>query len=124
MRNLILLFGVLFLTLACTKDDVCKTAKTASVFISNEVAVQLSCKNAGAIQEDINAILVKVNICKAPETGVSALGPIGDLICKPVIDALVAGLVTQIPAKYECSGSGTITDDLKAKLVAACAKAI
>lgn len=125
LLSTIVAFAIGFCVVACTKDEVCDKAKSASVLIAGALADQLSCKNAAAIQQDLEAALVKVNICKPPaEVGTSALGPIGDVICKPVVDALVAGLVTQIPAKYECSGDGKITDDIKAKLVAVCLKAI
>lgn len=122
--SLVLALTLVFAT-ACTKDQICDKAKSAAVLVAGEVATQLSCKNASAIQADMEALLVKAKLCEAAAApSISALGPIGDIICKPVIDALVAGLVTQIPAKYECSGDGKLTDELKAKLVAACAKAI
>jgi len=122
--TILMAFAIGFAVVSCTKDEVCDAGKTAGKLLAAQVAVQLDCKNVAAIEEDILVILQKTNICEKPPTTVTALGPIGDVICKPIVDALVAGLLTQVPTKYECSGSGKITDEIKAKLVAACAKAI
>lgn len=124
------LLACCFLFVGCTKQDakvvLCDTGKTAAGFVSTTIAVQLDCKNQDAIRADVEAKLVDLKICEAPKpeaNKIGALSVVGDAICKPVIDGLVAGLLTQIPSKWECSG-GKVTDDLKLKLYAACSKAL
>lgn len=132
MRHILgFLFVCCFALVGCTKDEakvvLCDTGKTAAGFVSTTIAVQLECKNQDAIRADVEAKLVDLKICEAPkpapEGKVGIQSAIGDVICKPVIDGLVAGLLTQIPSKWECSG-GKVTDDLKLKLLAACSKAL
>lgn len=130
MRLVAILTVCLFTFVGCTKqqakDVLCDTGKTASGLLSAQIAVQLDCKNVDAIRADIEKQLVSLKICEAPKPAanlMSAKSAIGEAICKPVIDALAAGALTQIPAGWECKG-GQVTDDLKLKLYAACTKAL
>ncbi len=131
MRNLLVLLALAFVVTSCTKTEVkekiCDAGKKAATLLTAEVAVDLDCADTAAIQADIEKKLVDLKVCLAPAptptVAVKALSPIGDIICKPVVDALVASLVVQIPATWQCKG-GKVSDDLKAKLLAQCSKAL
>lgn len=131
MRNLLVIFALVFAVVGCTKEEakvvLCETGKTAASLLSAQVAVQLECKNIDAIKADIEKKLVDLKVCEAPApapTGaLSTKSVIGDALCKPVVEGLIAGLLTQVPAAWECTG-GKLTDDAKLKLFEACAKAL
>lgn len=110
---------VLALGLAgCTKGSVgCKAADRASDIIAKEVGYQLECENSAAIKLFIDKKLAEAKVCQA-----GAIGIIGDLICPPIVDGVVAGVVTQIPSDWKCKG-GLIKDSLKGQLLLACKKA-
>jgi len=113
----------------CTKKTqpvVCSAAKSVSSLVASQIVTQLSCKNLDAVKADLDAQLEKLNICEKAESArsaISAQSAIGDLVCKPVVDALVAGALAQVPAAWECSG-GKVTEDVKASILAACTKAL
>ena len=112
------MFGVTGCSKDEIKDKLCDAGKTAAVVVSSQVASQLSCSNPAAIQADIEQKLIDLKVCSAP----SSQGLLGAAICPPVVDGLVSGLLTQIPASWGCSG-GELSDSLRQKLVDACSAA-
>ena len=133
MRNLLVILAFVFATVGCTKEEakevLCDTGKTAAGILSAQVAVQLECKNVDAIRADIEKKLIDLKMCAAPAPAPEPAGlfaaksAIGDALCKPIVEGLVAGLLTQVPAAWECSG-GKLTEDAKLKLIEACSKAL
>lgn len=124
MKILFLITFFIFGLVGCSKSTVCDAGKVASGLVAVQVAANLDCKQIDLVKADIEKKLVDLKICEAPTptTTVMAVNAIGDAICKPVIDGLVAGLLTQVPQAWECSG-GKITDEIKIKLMLACGKA-
>lgn len=127
-------FLFLFATLGCTKEAakevLCDTGKTASALLSAQVAMQLDCKNVDAIRADIEKKLVDLKVCEAPKPmptlapgALTAMSAVGDVVCKPIVEAIFAGMLTQVPVGWGCSG-GKLADDAKLKLLAACSKAL
>lgn len=119
----VLLFLVFAFTLVvgCTKTQKCDLGESAASLVAAQIATTLECKNLSAVKTDVEKKLVDLKICEKKEQ--AAKSAIGDLICKPVIDGMVSGLVGQIPKTWECTG-GQISEDLKTKLVEACNKAL
>jgi len=126
MRFLMMFVLALAFT-GCTKTQTCDLGKTATSLVAAQISTSLECKNLDAVKADIEKKLVDLKICEAkPEATaqtMAAKSAIGDVICKPVIDGLTAGLIGQIPKAWECSG-GSVTEDLKLKLLEACNKAL
>jgi hypothetical protein len=120
--KVLLLIAITFGMIGCTKDKakdvLCSTGKAAASLIAAQVAVQLDCKNVGAIQTELESKLVDLKICSP-----TPAGAVGEVVCKPIIDALLAGVLTQVPASWECSG-GQLGEDAKAKLLESCLKAL
>ncbi len=121
-------FMVLFSIAGCTKDEVksqaCETAKVASTIVAAQVALELSCKNVGAIVADMEKSLVEAKVCeKSEEAKLAARSAIGEVVCAPMVDVLFAGVLAKIPSSWECTG-GSLAAEAKAKLLAACSKAI
>lgn len=128
MKQVFIALAFLFTMTACTKEEVkekiCDTGKKAATLLTAEIAVSLDCANTAAIQVDIEKKLVDLKVCAAPTTdAVKPMGAIGDVVCKPIVDAIVAGLLTQVPSSWECKG-GKVSEDLKTKLLAQCSKVL
>lgn len=116
---------------ACKWNDVketvgCAAQNTVKTAVATVVAQELTCKNTAAIEADIEAQLAKTKICKQEEinTGVSAAAIdsksiVGDLICTPVVDGLLAQVANTIPATWECDPSAKV-EPIKAKLIEKC----
>lgn len=122
MKKLILL--ALVLTASCSKDSLCDTGKVVSGVVAAQVGSQLSCSNIDAVKADIDKQLIKLNVCEEkPVAAVATKGAVGDVICKPLIDALFGAGISQIPSEWGCTG-GPLADEAKAKLVEACTNAI
>lgn len=116
----------LFGMIGCTKSTaICDLGKTASSLMTKQIVTQFGCSNEAAINADMEKSLVEFKVCEAKkatsDVGMMAI-KIGDVICKPVVDALAGSMIGQIPPAWGCKG-GPITDDAKAKLLAACSKA-
>lgn len=125
-----LLMTVLFtmIFMACTKTQVCDSAKTVAGVVASQAAVQLDCKNVDVIRADIDKKLVDLKICELTATPpvagtISVKSAIGDVVCKPLVEGLVGGALTQVPATWGCAG-GPVTDVVKTKLIEACQKAL
>jgi hypothetical protein len=129
------IFVGLFLGLVgCTKSNPVGCAIQDSVvsLVSSGIVTQLACKNLDAVKASIQAEVEKAKLCvqpaPAPALATAAKdpnlkGPIGNVICGPVIDALTGGILAQIPSAWSCTG-GVPADQLKAFLLAQCQKAI
>lgn len=131
----LVLFGFLsaFLTTGCTKSNpvVCDVSKSVSSLVAAQISSQLTCKNLDAVKASLDKQLEAIKVCEKAEAAaqpapgtVSTQGVVGNAICGPVIEAVVALGASQLPAEWQCSGSGPITDSLKLQLIAACQKAI
>jgi len=113
----------------CTKKTqpvVCSAAKSVSSLVASQIVTQLSCKNLDAVKADLDKQLENLNICEKAESARAALtaqGALGAIVCAPVVEALAAGALSQIPATWECGG-GKVTEDIKASILAACIKAL
>ncbi len=122
MRLLAMLLLV-FTFIGCTSKSTCDFGKSVTGLVAAQLTTTLACKNLDAVKADIDKRLVDLKICeKAPST-MQVKSAVGDVICKPLIDGLIGGLVGQIPSAWECTG-GQVGEDLKAKLVEACSKAL
>lgn len=114
---------------ACSffKSTECTIATNIAKPLAAAVASSLSCTGTDAINADVTAELAKLNLCAAAAPAATAKLKIKTEavvdICGPIVDGLVSGLLTQVPAKYGCTG-GAVTADVKAKLVAACNTAL
>lgn len=143
-----LVFVPLLAMLGCTKsadpakDPVnqvaCALEGAAVSLVSGAVVTQLACKNLDAVKAGVGAIVAKSNICKPPATpspapaaaaavsvkgSVAVNSAVGNILCAPIVEALMAGALTQIPADWQCSG-GVPADKLKAAVLAACLKSL
>lgn len=114
--------------MGCSKTQVCNTGTSGAGLISAAIISNLNCGAPDVVTADVLAA-VSAKLCApapaaAPATGaIQAQSVVGDAVCGPVITGLVGGLLTKIPATWKCTG-GTVTDDLKAKLTAACSSAL
>lgn len=131
MRHILLLLSV-FLFIGCTKTDLCETGKAAAGLLAAQISVQLECKNVDAVKADVEKKLIELKVCEAPPAPapvvepaglVKPLSAVGDVVCTSVITGLTSGLLTQIPSAWGCTG-GKLTDEIKAKLLEACSKAL
>lgn len=102
----------------CTKtpEPVCTVAKTISSHVASEIATQLSCSNVDAIKATLDQKLVDLKVC-----GLAAESIIGEVICPPLIEALLTGALANVPAAWGCSG-GPAKEGLKDLLLVACKK--
>lgn len=136
MKFAMVLVVALFIT-GCTKEKVKEVGNTIACTIQESVVVattaavvtELSCSNSAAIKTYLTAQADKLKICKKEEEtpvtamGVTAKSAIGDLICAPMVETLAVGALATIPAEWGCTG-GQMTAEVKAKLLAACQKAL
>lgn len=132
MKQITFLVLLAFTLVGCTKEEVkdklCDAGKTAAGIVAAQVSVELDCKNVDAVRADIEKKLLESKICEKkaePVEGaqlMKAASVVGDAICTPVVDGLLAGLLTQVPAAWECSG-GKVAEDVRLKLIASCSKA-
>lgn len=127
MKMITFLFVCVFALVGCTKQDakevLCDSGKTASGLLASQIAVQLECKNVDAIRADLDLKLIDLKVCEPAPVTIQAQGALGDAVCTQLVGALTSGLLVQIPAKWECTG-GAVTEDIKAKLIASCSKAL
>lgn len=128
--KLILATVVLFAFTGCKTEPVgCTLEKSATSLLAATITTQLSCKNLDAVKTDVQAQLVKLNLCvqptptATPAAGITTQGALGDLVCKPVVDGLMSGVLGQIPTSWECSG-GAVGDAARQLLMAECKKAL
>jgi hypothetical protein len=126
MKGLIA-FVLLFTVAGCT--TVCELAKSgatalAPVISSPEV---LNCTGTAAIQSWLDSQLVKLNVCSTSTKVAKVVGftvnDVGSLVCAPLVAILSDTALKQIPPDWSCAG-GVLTDSAKAKLLAACLKAL
>ncbi len=134
MKELLVSLTLMCSLFGCTKTPppiACDLSKAVSSLVSAQVVTQLTCKNFEAVKATIDAKLVEIKVCEAAVAAqaapakavVGTMSSVGDVVCAPVIAALSAGALAQIPAEWGCTG-GPLTDSLKAQLLAACIKAI
>lgn len=125
MRNIILLVAFAIATVSCTKDEIkdqiCEAGKVGTAVVAVKLSEELACTNLEAIKVDLEAKLVDLKLC--PKVEGLAKSAIGDAICGPMVEGLVGGSLTQLPAAWGCTG-GPLADEVKAKLIAACKKAL
>lgn len=104
---------------SCTdKSPACAVAKTISSHVASEIKTQLACTNGDAILADIEAQVAKLRVCEVKSQSI-----IGDVVCAPLVDGLLTGALTKVPAAWGCAG-GPLKDGLKEQLLAACKKSI
>lgn len=127
--------AVVSLTAATVASQIaCKNLDAVKADIAKEVAKLNLCKveeQAKATAASTTAPAAETTAAPASTGGevaaagaeVKPMGPIGDLICAPVVEGLMGGLLKQIPASWECTG-GKPADDLKKTILEACKKAI
>lgn len=113
-----------------TKPLVCDLSKSVSSLVAAQISTQLTCKNLDAVKASVDAQLVKLKLCDQPAPAIIAAkgamatkSVIGDTICGPVIEGLLAGVLSTLPTEWACSG-GPVTDSVKVQLLAACQKAL
>lgn len=119
MWKIVFSFLLLFVV-GCTSgtSPVCEVGKTVTGVVADQIATQLSCKNKVAIEASLNQKLVDLKLC-AP----AASSVIGEIICPSLVSSVVNQIAIKIPAEWQCSG-GTVKDDLKNYLLAACRSSI
>lgn len=109
-------------------STVCDLSKAASAAVSSAVAspAVLNCTGTAAIQKWVDAKLASINVCKDNKTakvvGI-AMSDIGAVVCAPLVEILASTALSQIPADWQCAG-GILTDQGKAKVLAACQAAL
>lgn len=127
----------LVLVSACTKDKAddaanavgCALEKSVVSLTTATLGDQLACKNIDAVKAAVQAEINKSNICKKPDVvtedkgTMGTKGAIGDVVCQPIVDGMALGLLSKIPADWECTG-GVPVEKLKATVLAACQKAL
>ena len=117
--------------MACTKEEVkekaCDASKLAASVVAIQASTELSCKNVDAIKATLEAKLIEAKVCELPAAtpaqGIVAQSTVGETLCAPLVEGLFAGGISQLPKEWECTG-GTLALEAKAKLIAACVKAI
>lgn len=123
MRYLLLVFMSLTFLSGCTKEQVkdklCDAGKAAATVLAPMAATELKCSNTDAIKASIEKKLVDLKVCDA-----KVQSPLGEALCAPVINGLFLGAVSQLPSEWGCTGDGPMAEEAKAKLIAACAKAL
>lgn len=131
MKKLFLAMTALMLVTGCTTKPGCAVESAATSLISAGITTQLVCKNSDAVKADVQKELAKLKLCSTTEAakaqpvaaGADAQSIIGDLVCKPIVDSLVAGLLAKIPSTWECTG-GSTPDALKTYLLDLCKKSL
>lgn len=94
----------------------CRAKDKVSTELANRTAEVLECDGKAAIKEDFESIAEAVGICRETQE----TGPIGEALCKPVIDGVLFQLKQHgIPAKWKCRASA-VTATLSAKLTERC----
>jgi hypothetical protein len=110
MKYLILLTLPLFI--GCTKSSpACTIQQTIESGIASTIASELSCVHPDAIKATLDVQFAKLNLCKDQI--------IGEVVCGPIVDALMSGALSTLPKEWGCTG-GSAGDGLKAKLLAVC----
>lgn len=119
MRNLILLAFAMFAIAGCTKTNtvVCTVQDTVVSLTSNAVSNKLVCSHPEAVKADILALVEKANLCKPADGNVK--GPIGKIICGPLVDSIIGLGKSKIPDAWGCT-AGSVPDDLKALILPLC----
>lgn len=134
MKSLFAVLAALVLTVGCTKTQVQQDVNAVCLplessvesLVSATIGSQLSCSNLTAVQADVAAQVSKLKICPSatPALGAGKLkGPVGDVVCAPVVTALMGGVLSKIPATWGCTG-GAISTQAQAAILAACQKAL
>lgn len=122
MRNLLVLVAFAIVMVSCTKeeikDKICETGKVGAAVVAVKISEELACSNVDAIKADLEAKLIDLKVCE-----VKAKSALGDAICGPMVEGLFVGGISQLPAAWNCTG-GELAAELKAKLIAACEKAL
>lgn len=100
----------------------CNIGKTVLLGLSSEIAVQLECKNVGAIQDDLVHQLQQLGVCREQpqKTQMKAFG-IGQGVCKAVGRTLYTTLTAEKFAQWECTG-GDVKERLMENLDKMCGK--
>lgn len=131
MKKIFLTVAALLLVTGCTTKPGCAVEGAAASLISAGITTQLVCKNSDAVKADVLKELAKLKLCAATDAakaqpvaaGADAQSIIGDIVCKPIVDSLVAGLLAKIPSTWECTG-GTSPDLLKEYLLKTCKQSL
>lgn len=140
MKNLFIAIAALVLSVGCTKTQVatdvnavaCTLEGSVDSLVATEITSQLACTNSSAVLADVSAAVAKTNVCKvatpSPTPALTAGKPpmkdaAGDLVCPPVVAALMSGVLSKIPTAWGCTG-GTVSAQAQAAILAACQKAL
>lgn len=131
-----MVLAALVLSVGCTKTQVqqdvntvaCSLEGSVESLVSAAIGSQLACSNLTAVQADVAAQVSKLNVCTAATpapalTGGKLKGPVGDVVCAPVVAALMGGALSKIPAAWGCTG-GAVSAQAQAAILAACQKAL
>jgi len=121
IQRFFVLAFIMFAFLGCTKGSspACEVGKTVTAVVADQIATQLACKNKSAIEATLNQKLVDLKLCEKP----SASSVIGEIICPSLVSSVISQITVKIPSEWQCSG-GTVKDDLKNYLLAACRSSI
>lgn len=137
MIMVLIAMTIAMFSVSCTKDGVkdvgnqivCEAQKTVTLVSATAIASTevLNCKNITAIQTYLNTKADSLKLCKKEEATtqslVSTKSVLGDTVCSVLVQSLESSTLGKIPAEWECSG-GELTTDAKAKVLAACQKAL
>lgn len=119
MRKLILVISMLAVA-GCTGSSKpgCVVENGVTAVVSAAISSQLVCKNLDAVKADVQKEVAKLNMCASSTQSI-----VGDLVCPSLVNSLVSGLLSKIPAAWECTG-GTAPDQIKQILIDTCKKSI
>lgn len=116
-------FVMVFAFSGCSffKTAACDAQKAISPVLSGVVSSQLACAHPEVVQSLIDAQLAKTQLCTVSVVakGVAKNAVGADLLCPIAIDAVMIGVIAQIPPDAGCTG-GPAADVIKTKLIAAC----
>lgn len=81
---------------------------------TNVVTSKLECKNSAAVKADMEALVENLGLCKSAQTGT-----IADVLCPPVVSAVVTKVASVVPSAWDCSATAAKAT-LAAALTSAC----
>lgn len=100
----VLLIVLPLLLFGCKSDNpvVCAAAKTAAAEVTTVVGQVCTCSKPAALTAQTLKSLGAIGICPSGE---KLAGPLGAVVCGPVISLLLSKGCSQLPAEANCTGN-------------------
>ena len=119
MKSIIVALSLIALFASCKNPAPNGYCDIAAKTVAPALALSLNCKDATAIATDLNAFMVKKNICSA----VVAQGPVGDVVCPMIASYVMTFANGTLPAAWQCDLHGSVFP-VQSKIEELCKKAV